>query len=79
MLDGEVVAAGTMKAEGAILAPFKETDLQDPQGVVHSDNQWRHHGYHAFPGLDAQGLSAAAVRGGLLIVFRADLFALEEV
>ena len=69
MLDGEAVAAGIMKAEGAILGLFQETGLQDPQGVVHSENQWRHHGYHAYPGVDAQAVSAAAVRGGLLIAF----------
>ena len=54
MLDGEAVAAGVMKAEGAILGLFQETGLQDPQGMVHLENQWRHHGYHAFLGLDAQ-------------------------
>ena len=79
MLDGEAVAAGIMKAEGAILGLFQETGLQAPQGVVHSENQWRHHGYHAFPGVDAQAASAAAVRGGLLIALRADVFAAEEV
>ena len=79
MLDGEAVAAGIMKAEGAILGLFQETGLQAPQGVVHSENQWRHHGYHAFPGVDAQAVSAAAVRGGLLIALRADVFAAEEV
>ena len=79
MLDGEAVAAGIMKAEGAILGLFRETGLQDPQGVVHSENQWRHHGYHAYPGVDAQAASAAAVRGGLLIALRADVFAAEEV
>ena len=79
MLGGEAVAAGIMKAEGAIMGLFQETGLQDPQGVVHSENQWRHHGYHAFPGVDAQAASAAAVRGGLLIALRADLFAAEEV
>ena len=79
MLDGEAVAAGIMKAEGAILGLFQETGLQYPQGVVHSENQWRHHGYHAFPGPDAQAASAAAVRGGLLIALRADVFAAEEV
>ena len=47
MLDGEAVAAGIMKAEGAILGLFQETGPQDPQGVVHSENQWGHHGYHA--------------------------------
>ena len=79
MLDGEAVAAGIMKAEGAILGLFQETVLQDPQGVLHSENQWRHHGYHAYPGVDAQAASAAAVRGGLLIALRADIFAAEEV
>ena len=34
MLDGEAVAAGIMKAEGAILGLFQETGLQDPQGLV---------------------------------------------
>ena len=53
MLDGEAVAAGVMKAEGAILGLFQETGLHDPQGVVHSENQWCHHGYHAFPGVCA--------------------------
>ena len=79
MLDGEAVAAGIMKAEGAIVGLFQETGLHDPQGVVHSENQWRHHGYHAFPGVDAQAASAAAVRGGLLIALRADVFAAEEL
>ena len=79
MLDGEAVGAGIMKAEGAIQGLCQETGLQDPQGVVHSENQWRHHGYHAFPGVDAQAASAAAVRGGLLIALRADVFAAEEV
>ena len=77
MLDGGAVAAGIMKAEGAVLGLFQETGLQDPQGVVHSENQWRHHGCHAFPGVDAQAASAAAVRGGLLIALRADVFALK--
>ena len=62
MLDGEAVRAGFLKAQGAILGLFQETGLQDPQGVVHSENRWRHHRYHAFPGLDAQAASAAAVR-----------------
>ena len=79
VLDGEAVAAGIMKAEGAILGHFQETGLQDPEGVVHSENQWRHHGYHANPWVDAQAASAAAVRGGLLIATRADVFAAEEV
>ena len=79
MLDGEAVAAGIMKAEGAILGLFQETGLRDPQSVVHSENQWRHHGYHAFPGVYAQAASAAAVRGGLLIALRADVFAAEDV
>ena len=79
MLDGEAVAAGIMKAECAIVGLFQETGLQDPKGVVHSENQWRHHGYHAFPGLDAQAASAAAVRGGLMIALRADVFAAEAV
>ena len=79
MLDGEAVAAGIMKAEGAILGLFQETGLRDPQGVVHCENHWRHHGYHAYPGVDAQAASALAVRGGLLIALRADVFAAEEV
>ena len=79
MLDSEAVVAGVMKAEGAILGLFQETGLQDPQGMVHLENQWRHHGYHAFLGLDAHAASAAAVPGGLLIALRADLFAAEEV
>ena len=79
MLDGEAVAAGIMKAEGAILGLFQETSLQDPHGVVHSENQWRHDGYHAYLGVDTQASSAAAVRGGLLIALRADIFAAEEV
>ena len=79
MLDGEVVAAGIMKAEGAILGLFQESGLRDPQGVVHSENQRRHHGYHVFPGVDAQAASAAAVRGGLLIALRVDVFPTEEV
>ena len=79
MLNGEAVAAGIMKAEGAILGLFQETGLQDPQGVVHSENHRRHHGHHAYPRVDAQAASATAVRGGLLIALRADVFAAEEV
>ena len=47
--------------------------------MVHSENQWRHHGYHASLGVVAQAASAAAVRCGLLIALRADVFAGEEV
>ena len=79
MLDGEAVAAGVMKAEGAILGLLQETGLQDPQGMVHLENRWRHHGYHVFPGVDAQAPSAAAVCVGLLIALRADVFAAGEV
>ena len=79
MLDGEAVAAGVMKAEGAILGLLQETGLQDPQGMVHLEIEWRHHGYHALLGVDAQAVSAAALRGGLLIALRADMFAAEEV
>ena len=43
MLDSEAVAAGILKAEGAILGLFQETGLQDPQGIVHTENQWRHY------------------------------------
>ena len=67
MLDSEVVAAGVLKAEGAIIGLSQETGRQDPQGMVHMENQWCHHGYHAFLGVDTQVASAAAVRGGLLI------------
>ena len=79
MLDSEAVAAGVLKAEGAILGLFQETGLQDPKGMVHTKNQWRHHGYHALLGVDAQAVSAAAVRGGLLSVLRVDVFAADEV
>ena len=79
MLDSEAVAASILKAEGAVLGFFHETGLQDPQGVVHMENSWCHHGYHAFLGLDPQAALAAAVRGGLLIPLRADVFAPEEV
>ena len=47
--------------------------------MVHSESQWRHHGYRAVLGVDAQAASAAAVRGGLLIALRADVFAADEV
>ena len=79
MLDGEAVAEGVMKAEGAILGLFQETGLQDPQGVVHLENQWPQHGCHAYPGVDAQAASAAEVLGGFLIAIWADVFAAEEV
>ena len=79
MLDGEAVAAGITKAENGILGLFQETGLQDPQGVVHSENHWRHHGFHAYLGVDTKAASAAAVRGGLLIALQADIFAAEEV
>ena len=75
MLDGEAVAAGVMKAEVAIIGLFQETGLQDPQSVVHLENQWRHDGYHVYPGVDAQATSAAAVPGRLLNAIRADMFA----
>ena len=53
--------------------------MQDPQGMVHKGNQWRHHGYHAFLGVEPMAAPAAAVRGGLLIALRADVFAAKEV
>ena len=53
--------------------------LHDPKGVVHMENQCRHHGHHAFPGVAAQAALAAAIRGALLIALRADVFAAEEV
>ena len=79
MLDTEAVEAGVLKAQGAILGLFQETGLQDPQGMVHMENQWRHHGYHAFLGVDTQVVAAAAVHCGLLNTLRADVFAAEEV
>ena len=79
MLDSEAVAAGVVKADGANLGVFQVTGLQDPQGMVHLDNQWRHHGYHAFFGADTQVATAAAVRGGVLIALGADMFAAKEV
>ena len=79
MLDSESVAAGILKAKGAILGLFQETGLQDPQGVLHMENQWRHHGYHAFLGVDPQAALADVVRGGLLIALRANRFAAEQV
>ena len=53
--------------------------MQDPQGMVHMENQWRHHRYHAFLGVDPTAAPAGAVRGGLLIALQADVFAAEEV
>ena len=79
MLDGEAVAAGVLKAEGAILGLFQEKGLQDPRGVVHMENQWRHHVYHMIQAVDYQAASAAVVRGGLFIVLRTDVVATEEV
>ena len=75
---------GSMRGDGVPTAPgivglFQEMGLQDPQGVVNMENQWRHHGYHAFRGVDTQAASAAGVRGGLLIALRADVSAAEEV
>ena len=46
--------------------------------MVHMENQWRHHGDHAFSRVKPQASSAAAVRGGVLITLRADVFAVEE-
>ena len=46
---------------------------------MHLENQWRHQGHHAFLGVDAQAASAEAVRGGLMIALRADVFAASEV
>ena len=71
--------AGIFKAEDAIFGLFQEIGLQDPQGVTPRENEWRHHGCHAFPGVDSQAASTAAVRGGLLIALQADVFAAEEV
>ena len=54
--------------------------MQDPQGMVHiEENQGHHHGYHAFFGVDPQAASAPAVRGGLLIALQADVLATKEV
>ena len=78
-VDSEAVAARVLKAARAILGLFQDTGLQDPQGMVHMENQWPHHGYHAFLGVNTQAATAAAVRGGLLIALRADVFAPEEV
>ena len=76
-------AAGGVCGSGDLRLPpahdFQETGLQDPQGMVRMENQWRHHGYHAFLGVDTQAASAAAVRGGLLIALLADVFAAKEV
>ena len=47
--------------------------------MVHMENQWRHHGYHASVRVNTQAALAAAVRGGLLIALQADVFATEEV
>ena len=79
MLDSEAVAAGILKAEGAILGLFQETGLQEPQGMVHMEHQWRHHGYHAFLGVDPTAAPVAAVRGSLLIALLAGVFAAKEV
>ena len=79
MLDSEAFAAGSLKVERAILGLFQKTGLQDPQGMVHMENEWHHHGYHAFLGVDPTAAPAAAVRGGLLIDLRADVLAAEEV
>ena len=64
MLDSEAVAAGILKAEGAILGLFQETRLQDPQGMLHIESQWPHNRYHAFLRVDTTAALAAAVRGG---------------
>ena len=79
MLDSEAVAAGIVQAEGAILGLFQQTGLQDPKGITHMENRWRHHGHHAFLGVHPTAALAAAVRGGLLIALRANFFAAEEV
>ena len=52
MLDSVAAAACVLKADGAILGPFKETGLQDPQGMAHMENHWRPHGYRAFLRVD---------------------------
>ena len=67
MLDTEAVAAGILKAEGAILGLFEATGPQEHQDVVNMEKQWCHHGYHVFLGVDPHAASAAAVHGGLLI------------
>ena len=79
MLDSKTVAAGVLKAKGAIFCLFQEVGLQDPQGMAHMENQWRHHGYHAFLGFDPKAAPAPSVRGSLLIALGADVFAPEEV
>ena len=78
ILDSEAVEARILKAEGAFLALFQETGLQDPQGMVQMENQRRHHGYRAFLGVDPTAAPVAAVHGGLLIALRADVFVAEE-
>ena len=64
----EAVAAGILQAEGASLGLFQELGLQDPQGMTHMENRWRHHGCHAFLGADPTAAPAAAVRGGASVL-----------
>ena len=78
LLNSEAVA-GVLKAEGAILGLLRETGRQDPHGMVHMENEWRHHGYHVFLVVDTRAALGAAVRGVLLNALRADMFATEEV
>ena len=70
MLNSEAVAPGVLKAEGAILGVFPRHD-RDGESVPPP--------YHAFLGVDPKAAPAAAVRGGLLIALRADVFVAEEV
>ena len=79
MLDSEAVPAGLLKADGAILGLCQWTGLHYAKSMVHIENQWRHNGYHAFLGVDAQAASAGVVRGSLLIALQADIVAAEEV
>ena len=67
----------TPPRRGGYLGLFQETGLHDTQGMVHMENQRRHHCYHAFLGIDPTAAPAAVVRAGLLIALRADVFAAE--
>ena len=79
ILDSKAVAAGILKAKGAIRGLFQETRLRVPQGMAHMENQWCHHGYHVILRVDPKAPPATAVRGGLLIALRAHVFDAEEV
>ena len=70
---------GILQAEGAILGLFQDTGPHDPQRMTNMEKRWRQHRTLVFHGMDPAEAPTADVRGGLLMVFRAVAFTVEEV